>query len=727
MLFSVSRRRIPVVRQMSATDCGAAALAMVLGFHGRTVPLREIRDHLKPGRNGSTLAALTQAAAIYGLRGQPVTMDLDALASLDAGTILHWEFRHFVVFSRLRPGTVEIVDPAAGYRLVPMESFRQAFTGAGLVFELTERFEKGTVKSTHLQRAVVQLAAHWRLITRILTVAVLIQLLSAVLPLLTGLLIDRVVPRKDYSLLLLLTTAYTACQLFSALAGFVRDYLSTDLRTRLESVLTLSFLDHLVNLPYSFFQQRTSGDLMVRLNANSAVREIITSTLMSTVLDGTIAMAYLVLLMLVSVRLTVVVFIVASARLVLLAVSRWRQRRLLLESMDNQARFQTSQVELLSGMETLKAMGVEPRAAERCAQVFIEGLNLSVKRSQLEAVFNGALNLLGTTTTLALLFYGAYVVLAGQWTLGNMMAFNALAGGLLGPLNRLVSAGLQMQMLEIYLERLNDVLDTAPEDTAPTIHVSRRLTGAIELRHVSFRYGTFDPLVLDDVCLDIVAGSRLALVGRTGSGKSTLARLLALLYQPEAGSVLFDGQESRTLNRRSVRRQLGFVTQDTQLFGGSIRSNIALSNPDLSLERVIEAARLACIHDEIDAMPMGYDTPLVDRGLSLSGGQRQRIAIARALAGEPRVVVLDEATSHLDEATERLVNHNLATLRCTRIVIAHRLSTIATADTIVVMDSGRIVERGAHDELLANRRAYHGLVGAQRLRHDARYSAGQGS
>ena len=323
------------------------------------------------------------------------------------------------------------------------------------------------------------------------------------------------------------------------------------------------------------------------------------------------------------------------------------------------------------------------------------------------------LSLVTTVSTLVLMFYGTYLVIEGVWTVGSLMAFNALAAGFLGPLNSLVTSALRLQMLEVYVERLNDVWETPREQDGRALSLAGPLTGAVELERVSFRYAADGPWVLEDVSVTIPAGARVAIVGRTGSGKSSLARLLAGLYEPDAGRIVFDGRDLKTLDRRSVRRQLGIVTQDAQLFGGSIRRNIALADPDLSLDRVARAATLACLHDEIAAMALQYETPLADRGLSLSGGQRQRLAIARALAGDPKILILDEATSHLDGVTEEQLNANLASLRCTRIVIAHRFSTIQRADLILVLDAGRLVEAGRHDTLVRNGGKYAELLAAQ--------------
>jgi ATP-binding cassette subfamily B protein len=707
-------RRIPLVRQLAATDCGAAALAMALGYHGKEVPLAEIRQALGVGRNGTTASALLRVGRLYGLRGRGVRAELEDLSALPYGTILYWEFCHYVVLEKVGVEWVGIVDPAAGRRRVPWETIRRAFTGVALIFEPGPSFKPGKARSDRTWGLLKQVFERWGLLGRILSTSAVIQILSAALPILTGVLIDRVVPHRNYSLLVLLAAAYVAFQLFNALAGFLRAHLLLYLQTQVEASFTLRFLDHLVELPYSFFQQRTAGDLMMRLGSNASIKEILTSTTLSTLMDGFMVSLYLILLMLANVPLTLVIIGVAAARILLVALMRHKQRELLAETLEISARSQTCQVEMLSGMETLKAMGLEHRAAENWSNLFVDSLNISVARGRLDAIFATLQNLLSTASTLAVIFYGTYLVLKGSFTLGTMVAFSALAAGFFGPLTSLISAGVQFQMLETYLERINDVLNTAPEQRPGTAALAGKLSGTISLEQVSFRYATSDPLTLENVSIHVGPGSRVALVGRTGSGKSTLARLMAGLYQPSAGRILFDGKDLAALDLRSVRSQLGIVTQDTQLFGGTVRHNIALADPQMALDSVMHAAKLACMHDEIAAMPMGYETVLADRGLSLSGGQRQRLTLARALACRPAILVLDEATSHLDAVTEELVNQNLAHLRCTRVVIAHRLSTIRDADLIVVLDAGKIVAQGTHEELLRTNSSYAELLRTQR-------------
>lgn len=320
---------------------------------------------------------------------------------------------------------------------------------------------------------------------------------------------------------------------------------------------------------------------------------------------------------------------------------------------------------------------------------------------------------LEVAASLALLVVGGFQVLDGAMSLGAMLAAAALAAGFLQPLATLVDAALEVQLLRSYMERINDVLDMPQEQAGQTVTPARPLSGRIQADGVSFSYGVLAPSVVEDVSLDIQPGQQLGIVGRSGSGKSTLAHLLLGLYPPSAGRILFDGTDLADLEVTSLRRQVGMVTQRPYLFGSTIRDNIALADPAIPLEAVVRAAKLACIHDDVASMPMGYETRLFDGGASISGGQQQRVALARALAHSPAILLLDEATSDLDTVTERMVYDNLSALGCTTIVIAHRLSTVANADLILVMEDGRIVQRGTHDQLIAGPGVYRQLVDAQ--------------
>jgi ATP-binding cassette, subfamily B, bacterial len=361
-------------------------------------------------------------------------------------------------------------------------------------------------------------------------------------------------------------------------------------------------------------------------------------------------------------------------------------------------------------MEALKSMGAEYRALDRWSNLFVDSLNVALRRGRLDALVGSLLGAFSVAAPLVILATGTMLVLGGDIGLGAMLGLSALGAGVLGPISALVGVTLKFQVLGSYLERIEDVMQAEPEQD-PSVPLARapRLSGRIEAERIRFAYSSSTPPAVDEVSVSIAPGQFVAVVGASGAGKSTLAKLLVGLYQPQAGQIRYDGRDLASLDLRSVRAQLGVVTQRGELFGMSIRDNIGLGHPQLGLDAIVDAAKRAAIHDEILAMPMGYETILADGGASLSGGQRQRLALARALAAEPAIVLLDEATSNLDSLTEAAIQRSLANLRCTRIVIAHRLSTVVDADLILVMDRGRVVESGTHRELLAGGQVYRRL------------------
>jgi ATP-binding cassette, subfamily B, bacterial len=699
---------------MAVTDCGAACLAMVLAYHGKQVPLDELRQMTSTDRDGVDALAVTRAAQSYGLSAHGVIVDIDDLERLPPATILHWDFTHFVIFERLWRNGAQVVDPSLGRRRLSMEAFRRSYTGVAITFEPTEDFQPSRLHTKGTWRYLRPLLSQTRRLTRVLVGSVLLRLLALALPLLTGLLVNEIVPRNDEHLLMVTGVAMAAVVGYFFIVTLLRSHLLLQLRTHLDVNLTTRFVEHLVDLPYSFFLGRSAGDLMMRLQSNTVVREFLTTGTIAALIDGSLASLYLVLLFMLSPPLATLVLVLGLLQVLVVLIARRRNQHLMSETLQVQAKSQSYTYELLAGIETLKAAGAERRAAEHWERLFIDQVNVALRRGRLDASVDAVTGTLQLGSPLAILVYGGSQVLNGDISLGTMLAAAALAAGFLEPLATLVTTGLKLQLLRSYMERINDVLDAPREQEGRIVAIADRLTGRVQADGVSFAYGgPLAPLVVNDVSLEIQPGQLVGIVGRSGSGKSTLACLLLGLYPPTSGRILFDGRDLAELDLKSLRGQIGIVTQRPYLFGGTIRRNIALNNPEMTHEMVVEAAKLACIHDEIVAMPMGYDTPLIDGGVSLSGGQRQRIALARAVAHHPTILLLDEATSDLDSVNERMVQHNLSALGCTRIVIAHRLSTIADADLILVMDEGRIVQRGTHDELMALPGAYREQVEAQ--------------
>ncbi|RPH53238.1 peptidase domain-containing ABC transporter, partial [bacterium] len=509
-------------------------------------------------RDGADALALLNGARAFGLRGRGVKVEeVDDLRLLPPGSILHWQFNHFLVFERLTADGAELVDPAAGRRRVSREELDRSFTGIALTFEPSEDFAPEDARPKGVGRYLRLLRAHSGVLRRIVVTSALVQLFALAVPLLIGTLVDRVIPRGDVHLLTVLAIGLGTIVVFNFLASFLRSHLLLYLRTHLDTRMTLDFLDHLVDLPYAFFQQRSAGDLIMRLSSNATVREILTSGALSAILDGFMVSLYLVLLFVASPGMGLLVLVLGFLRVSLFLFTRKRQRDLMSQSLQTEARSQTYQVNLLAGIETLKASGAEHRAVEQWSHLYVDVLNASLARGRLSAFVDSTLAALATASPLVVLVFGAVQVLEGNLSLGTMLALNALAAGFLTPLSQLVSTAFQLQLLGSYLDRIDDVLETPREQDPSKAVPAPKLRGGVRLDQVSFRYGPFAPYAVREVTVEIPPNRFVAIVGPSGAGKSTLASLLVGLYQPTEGKIFFDGSDLGELDLRSVRRQVG--------------------------------------------------------------------------------------------------------------------------------------------------------------------------
>ena len=692
------RRRVGYIPQLEVTACGAASLAMVLGFHGRHVGVPDLGPACGGSRDGVSAQALLTAARAQGLEARGVKVDLPELRRLPLPAILHWDFNHFLVLAGASRKGARLVDPACGWQRMGWEELGRHFTGAALLFEPGPSFRKRRRSWPSLAKYRETIRDARAGLAQLFLAALALQGVGLAFPVAQQVLIDRVlVPRQPgwlWGLVAGLALAILARALLTCLQGWVAQGLQAALDQRLMN----AFLDHLLRLPLGFFLQRQTGDLAQRVQGTTVLRNVLGDQAVITLLHGLLLLGYGGLMLAYHARLGLVVLGFGLARAGVVLRLWARQRQVLAAELAAAGREAASVLEAVTGFELTKACGTHPRLLQRWGRRMSARVELGQARLRLALGAGALMSLVQGGATGAILLLGGRAVLAHQLTLGVFMAFLTLEGLFLGALEALLAAAQPLQHLGCQLRRLDDVLEAPPEPSGT--EPSGRLRGEVEGREVTCRHDPGGPLVLQGVSFRLRAGECVALAGPSGAGKSTLVRLLLGLEQPAAGCILHDGQDLRTLALPALRRQVGAVLQDSFLFDDTVRANLALNAPDLPLARLRWAARMACVEEEILALPHGYDSRVGENGGFLSGGQRQRLCLARALAHGPALLLLDEATSSLDLATERRILANLATLGCTRLIISHRRATLEAADRILILEAGRIVQAGSPAEAL---------------------------
>ena len=690
----MSRRRILPIRSTEAAECGIAALAMVANALGYRCTLAELRQRFSLSLKGATLSQLIDMAGQTGLQGRALRLDMDELGQLALPCILHWDLNHFVVLSRVDRDHAVVLDPARGERRLPMAEVSKHFTGVALELSPGPDFQpKKAAPSVSWRQLTGRMHGIWRALALVLGLSLALQVFALLAPFFMQWTVDQVLVSADRDLLTVLGLAFGLSLLLQVAIGVLRGWTVVALSTQIGLQWSGNVFAHLLRLPMAYFEKRHLGDVVSRMGSVGTLQKTLTTSFVEAVVDGVMATATLVVMLVYSWKLALVTL--AAVVLYLgLRFATYRAFRDRSEAhLDAAAKQQTNLLESIRGMQSLKLAGIESQRRATYGGLMVETTNVEVGLAHLGLGFNSAQLLVFGIERIAVIWIGALLALENVFSVGMLVAYLAYKDQFAGRVGALIDKLIEFRMLRLHGERLADIVLTAPEADGADRRHSELPVASLKVSGLGFRYGDGERWVLKDVDFEVAEGESVALVGASGCGKSTLAKILLGLMPAQEGDIEVGGVPLDRLGLRNYRRMTAAVMQDDQLFAGSLIDNIALGDEGFDLARVEEAARMAGIHDEIAAMPMGYHTLVGDMGAALSGGQKQRVILARALYRQPRLLVLDEATSHLDVDRERWVNDAVRKLKLTRLIIAHRPETIASADRVLVMHGGRIVQQ----------------------------------
>ncbi|HEL3176214.1 MULTISPECIES: peptidase domain-containing ABC transporter [Stenotrophomonas] len=679
--------------QSEAAECGLACLAMVASHHGNRIGLRELRRQHSLSLKGATLSQLMDIAAKMGFMCRPLRLDLEHLAELKLPCILHWDLNHFVVLTRVHKRHVTVLDPALGKRVLALADFSQHFTGIAL--ELSPGADmrpSAPPPAIAISQLTGRVSGLWRALGLILLLSLALQVFVLLAPFFMQWVVDQVLIAADRDLLTVLGIGFGFALLLQIGIGVVRGWAVIHLSNRLGLQWTGNVFSHLIRLPVDFYEKRHLGDITSRMGSVQAIQRTLTTSFVEALIDGVMAIVTLGMMLLYSWKLALVTLLAVglylSARALAFRAFRNGTERQLIASAHQQSHL----MESIRGVQSIKIAGRETLRSSGYYNLMNETINRDVWLARFGLAFNSTSQLIFGMERIAVVWIGAVLAMQNIFSVGMLIAYLAYKDQFAQRIGGLIDKWMEFRMLRLHGERLSDIVLTEPEATGER-SCGQDLPAElrIEVEGLGFRYASGEPWVLRNCNLTIGPGESVAIIGASGCGKTTLLKLLLGLLTPTEGQIRIGGIPMHKIGMEHYRRVIGAVMQDDQLFAGSISDNISFENENVDEDRIMEAARLAAVHDDIAAMPMGYNSLIADMGTSLSGGQKQRVILARALYRKPQLLFLDEATSHLDVERERLVNDAVRQLDLTRVIIAHRPETIASADRVLVMHAGAIV------------------------------------
>lgn len=688
-------RKLPLLLQTEASECGLACLGMLAGYYGYNTDLANLRSRFSISQKGITFAGLIAIANQLELATRPLKLDLRHLRQLKLPCILHWNLNHFVVLQAIGKNAITIHDPAYGIRSVAMDEVANAFTGVALEVWPNPGFKpaelRQTVELRSLLGRVVGLTSSF---IQILLLALAIEAFALVSPFFLQWVIDDVLASADSDLLTTLALGFGLLlflqQVVTVIRGWVILYMGTTLNLQWRS----NVFSHLLNLPVDYFEKRHLGDVVSRFGAIDVIQRTLTTSFLEAILDGLMTLVTLALMFVYSPLLSWI----ALGAMTLYSIGRWAWFNPLRHATEEQiihaAKQQSHFLETIRGIKTIKLFQRQDERRSSWLNLLVKQINADLRKQKIDFFMQTLNRLLFGVENILIIYFGARLVMAGNFSVGVLMAFNAYKTQFDSRVAALIDKFVELKMLQLQGERLADIIFQAPENSHGRLTSDHQALTApgIEVKGLRYRYGEQEPYVLDGISFKIAAGESVAIVGASGCGKTTLVNVLLGILPPSEGDILIDGINVRQLGFDGLRAMVGTVLQDDVLFAGSIADNISFFDPQVDHAWLEQCARLAAIHQDVVAMPMAFNTLVGDMGTVLSGGQKQRILLARALYKRPKILFLDEATSHLDTEHEQLVNAEVKTLKMTKLIVAHRAETIGSADRVIFLGAGQVLQ-----------------------------------
>ena len=687
-----SRQRLPVFLQTEAAECGLASIGMVAWFHGHRIDLAGMRRRFTVSLKGATLAYLMQVAGALHLAPRPLRLELDELSKLKAPCILHWDLNHFVVLKSADARGAVIHDPAFGVRRLSLAEVSAHFTGIALELSPTVDFRQADERRRiRLGDLMGRVSGLGRSLAQVFVLAVALQAIAIVSPFYMQWAIDGAVVSADRDLLTVLGMGFLMLAVIQVALSALRSWMVLYLGTTLNLQWLANVFSHLLRLPVSYFEKRHLGDVVSRFSAVNTIQRTLTSSFVEAIIDGVMAIATLAMMLVYSATLAAVAIAAVTAYGLLRYLFYDPLKRATEEHIVHTAKQQSHFLETIRGVQSIKLFGRQESRRSRWLNLVVDAVNQDLVTQKLSLGFRSANGLVFGIERVAIVWLGALLVLDSAFSVGMLFAFVSYKEQFSARVSGLIDKVIELRMLTLQGERLADIVLTAPEEDAPSVPADV-IEPSLEVRALSFRYSDTEPFVVLNCSFVVEAGESVAIVGPSGGGKTTLVKLMLGLLAPTDGHILAGGIDIHKLGIDRYRKLVGTVMQDDQLFAGSIADNISFFDPSPDQRGVEYVAQLAAVHDDIVAMPMGYNTLIGDMGAALSGGQKQRILLARALYKQPRILFLDEATSALDVQKERAVNEAIRSLNLTRIIIAHRPETIASAERVIVLQGGKVAQ-----------------------------------